>query len=140
MLRRIIGAIIGIAVAVATVMLMEWLSHSIHPLPAGIDVNDSTAMNAYLNSVPLAAMLLVLAGYLIGTFDGTLVACLIGREQPMINALLIGVLMLAGTVTSLLMFKHPTWFSIASVAGIIVSAWLGAKLYTLIEARRQAVE
>ena len=138
MLRRIIGAILGIAVAVATVMIMEWISHSIHPLPEGLDVTDSSAMNAYLESVPLAAMLLVLAGYVIGTFDGTLVASLIGREQPMINALLIGVLMLAGTVSTLLMFKHPTWFSIASVVGIIVSAWGGAKLYMMIEARRQA--
>jgi hypothetical protein len=138
MVRRIVGAVVGIAIAIATVMLMEWLSHSIHPLPPGLDVNDSAAMNNYLDSVPPTAMLLVLIGYLVGTFDGTLVACLIGRVQPMFYALLIGVLMLAGTISTLIMFRHPTWFSIASIVGIAFFAWFGAKLFMMIEARRQA--
>ena len=102
MLRKVLGALAGIATAVLTVMLMQWLSHIIYPLPDGLEVTNSGAMSAHIAAAPVAALLLVLAGYLIATFDGTFVACLIGRAPPYIYALLIGVLMLAGTASDLM--------------------------------------
>lgn len=127
-MRKILGGLAGIAVAVLTVMLMEWISHSIYPLPADLEITHTEALNAYLAAAPITALLLVLAGYLIATFDGTFVACLIGRTKPHIYALFIGVLMLAGTGSNLIMFRHPTWFSVSAVVGIIASAWLATKL------------
>ena len=137
MLRKVLGALAGIATAVLTVMLMQWLSHIIYPLPDGLEVTNSGAMSAHIAAAPVAALLLVLAGYLIATFDGTFVACLIGRAPPYIYALLIGVLMLAGTASDLIMIPHPTWFSIAAVAGIIASAWLAMKVATVTVMRVQ---
>ncbi len=131
MLRKVLGALDGIATAVITVMLMEWLSHTIYPLPAGLDVTDSEALSTYIAAAPLGALLLVLFGYLIATFDGTFVACLIGNAPPYIYALLIAVLMLAGTASNLIMIPHPTWFSVSAVVGIIASAWLAKKVATM---------
>ena len=37
MLRDVLGAIVGIAVAVLTVMLFEWISHMVYPVPADLD-------------------------------------------------------------------------------------------------------
>ena len=128
MLRNILGLIVGIAVAVVTVMLMQWLSHSTFPPPEGLDYTDTTAVNAHLASAPVAALVIVLASYLFATFDGVFIACLIGRVQPMIYALIIGVLMLAATASNLFMFRHPTWFSVGSIVGIIFSAWLATLL------------
>jgi hypothetical protein len=127
-MRKILGGLAGIAVAVLTVMLMEWISHSIYPMPADLEITDTEALNAYLAAAPMTALLLVLAGYFIATFDGTFVACLIGRTKPHLYALFIGVLMLAGAGSNLIMFRHPTWFSVAAVVGIIASAWLAMKL------------
>ena len=123
MLRKVLGALAGIATAVLTVMLMEWLGHIIYPLPDGLEITDSAALSAHIAAAPLGALLLVLAGYLIATFDGTFVACLIGRAPPYIYALLIAVLMLAGTASNLIIIPHPTWFSVSAVVGIIASAW-----------------
>ena len=131
MLRQVLGALAGIATAVLTVMLMEWLSHVIYPLPDGLEITDSAALRAHIAAAPLAALLLVLLGYLIATFDGTFVACLIGRAPPYIYALLIAVLMLAGTASNLIMIPHPTWFSVLAVVGIIASAWLAKKVATM---------
>ncbi len=136
MLRNVVGALAGIAVAILTVMLMEWISHTIYPLPAGIEMTETEALNAHLAAAPITALLLVLAGYLIATFDGTFVACLIGRTKPHIYALLIGVLMLAATTSNLIMFRHPTWFSVSAVVGIVASAWLAMKFATAILANR----
>ncbi len=124
MLRNIAGAIIGIAVAVLTVMFVEWISHSLFPLPDGLEITDTEALNAHLGSLPLKAFLLLLAGNLIATFDGVLSACLIGRTRPFFYALLIGMLMIAATASNLLMFRHPDWYSAAVLIGIVLSAWL----------------
>jgi len=130
MLRAVLGAIAGIITAVVTVMLMNWLSHSIYPPPAGIEIMDTDAMNAYLATAPIGALAIVLAGYLLATFNGVFVACLIGRIQPFFYALIIGVLMLAATASNLIMLQHPTWFSVSAIVGIIVSAWLAWQLAT----------
>ncbi len=130
MLRAVLGAIAGIITAVVTVMLMNWLSHSIYPPPAGIETMDTDAMNAHLATAPIGALAIVLAGYLLATFNGVFVACLIGRIQPFFYALIIGVLMLAATASNLIMLQHPTWFSVSAIVGIIVSAWFAWQLAT----------
>jgi len=140
MLRNVLGALAGIATAVVTVMLMEWLSHAIYPPPAGLEITDTDAWNAHLAGAPLVALLLVLAGYIFATFDGVFVACLIGRMQPFVYALIIGVLMLAGTASNLIVLRHPTWFSIAAIGGIILSAWLAAKVASIRLTAKSAAE
>jgi hypothetical protein len=135
MLRSVLGALAGIATAVVTVMLMDWLSHIVYPPPDGIEIMDTEALNAYLAAAPVGALVIMLVGYLMATFDGVVVACLIGRVQPVIYALTIGVLMLAGTVSNLIMLQHPTWFSVSAIVGIIVSAWLASQFAAQFEAR-----
>ena len=130
MLRTVLGALAGIITAVVTIMFMDFLSHSIYPPPAGIEIMDTEALNAYLAAAPVGALVIMLVGYLIATFDGVFVACLIGRIQPFIYALIIGVLMLAATASNLIMLQHPTWFSVSAIVGIIVSAALAWQLAT----------
>ena len=91
---------------------------------------DTEALNAYLAAAPVGALVIMLAGYLLATFDGVFVACLIGRTQPFIYALIIGMLMLAATASNLIMLQHPTWFSVSAIVGIIVSAALAWQLAT----------
>ena len=86
------------------------------------------AIDNLIMSAPVGALALVLAGYLMGTFDGVFVACLIGRSNPSYYAMLIAMLMLAGTISTLLTMKHPTWFSVSAIVGIILAAWLAAKV------------
>jgi hypothetical protein len=130
MVRKLAGAIAGIATAVITVMIMEWLSNELYPLPAGLDISDSEVLATHIAGAPFSALLLVLAGYILATFDGILVACLVGRARPSAYALLIGLLMLAATTSNLIMIPHPTWFSAAAVIGIIASAWIAAQFAT----------
>lgn len=123
MLRDVLGAITGIAVAVLTVMLFEWISHMMYPVPADLDITSTAALADHMASAPPGALILVLAGYFVATFDGTFIACWIGRAKPVIFAMVVGVLMLVATVSNLIMIPHPMWFNIAAVAGIIIAAW-----------------
>ena len=123
MLRDVLGASTGIVIAVLTVMLFEWISHLVYPVPADLDVGSTAALADHMASAPPGALILVLAGYFVATFDGTFVAAWIGRAKPFIFALVIGVLMLVATVSNLIMIPHPMWFNIAAVAGIVIAAW-----------------
>jgi len=127
-MRKIIAAVVGIAVAVLTVMLIQWISHTVFPPPAGIDYEDAEQVAAYMAAAPIPALLIVAFGYMMATFDGVFVACLIARSQAHIYALVVGGMMLAATIANLLLIPHPVWFSATSIGGILVFAWLAMKI------------
>lgn len=136
MLRDVLAAITGIVVAMVTVMLIQMLGHAVFPPPADLNLQNTEAMRTYVSSIPVAALLFVLASYVVAAFDGTFVACLIGRAQPMYFALAVAVLMLVATITNLIMIPHPAWFSVASLAGIVAAAAAAALLGKRLRAAR----
>ena len=125
-MRNVLGAVAGIATALLTVWLIQWLGQIVFPLPEGLDPNDTEAFAAYVAEMPVAPLILVLVSYFIGTFDGVFVACLIGRIKPILYGLLVAVVMLAATGTTLLLIPHPMWFSASALIGIVLMAWLAA--------------
>lgn len=126
MLRVILGAISGIAVAVLTVVLFNWVSHTVYPPPPDIDISDTAAIAEMMANAPLAALLIIVIGYVVATFDGVFLAAWIAGSKPYIYALLVGVLMLAAVISNLILIPHPLWFSITSIVGIIAAAWAAA--------------
>ncbi len=127
-MRSILGLVVGIAVAVLTIMLFQWISHTVWPPPEGLDTENSAALAEHLKDAPLASLLLVVAGYIVGTFDGVFLGCLIGTAKRYIYAVVIGGLMLVGTITTLIMIPHPIWFTISVLAGIPLAAWLATRV------------
>lgn len=126
MFRDVTGAVIGVLVAMLTVMLFNWVSHLAFPPPAAVDITDTESMIAYMKEAPIGGLAIILAGYLTAAFDGTLIAALIGRSKAIYFAMIVAVLLLVGTVTNLIMIPHPAWFVVASVVGIIVCAGAAA--------------
>lgn len=131
--RTILGAIVGMALAMATMLLFEAGYGLLHPLPAGANGQDLAVMNAHLASSPLPALLLLLGGWVAGAFDGGLVAALISRRHKLIAALIVGALVVAGVVAVTAMYTHPLWLRIAGIVLPLPASWLGAQL-----ARRRA--
>lgn len=127
-MRSIVGLILGLAVAILTVMLFQWISHAVWPPPEGLDPNDSAALVEHLKAAPLGSLILVVAGYVVGTFDGVFLGCFIGTAKRYIYAVVIGGLILVGTISTLIMIPHPIWFSASSLIGIPVAAWLATVL------------
>lgn len=123
-MRSLVGLAVGLAVAVLTVMLFQWVSHTVWPLPEGFDPKDSAALAEHLKSAPIGSLLMVIAGYVVGAFDGVFIGCLIGTMKRIIFAVVIGGLILVGTISTLIMIPHPLWFSVSALAGIPIAAWL----------------
>ena len=123
--RKIGAGILGIAVAVALVWVVEKIGHSIYPPPADLDTGDTDVMRAYVDTLPLGALLSVAVAWFIGSVGGTFAACKVGTARPLVYALVVGGMMFAGAAFNLLIIPHPMWFSILGVVGIFVGTWVG---------------
>ena len=128
MLRDVGAAIAGIVTAFALILGIEHVGHMIYPPPEGLDFSDAEAMQPYVASLPAPALLFPMFAWFIATFVGTLVASVLGTARPIIFAVVVGTLILAGTITNLIWIPHPLWFSVIAILGIIASAWLAVML------------
>lgn len=123
--KNILAGIAGVVIAVVLVWVVEKVGHAVYPPPPDLNFADPDAMRAYMETVPLGALLFVAAAWFIGTLCGTCAACAIGTAKPMIFAMVVGGLMLIATIMNLVMIPHPMWFSILGVVGVVIAAWLG---------------
>jgi MFS family permease len=128
MTRKIIAVLLGIITAFASVAGIESLGHTIYPPPIGLDMNDTEQMAEYMQLVPLGALLAVLAAWTIATLVGGVVAGKIADEKPLVFASIIGSLMMAASVSTLIMIPHPTWFSITAIVLIVLATLLASRL------------
>ena len=74
------------------------LNETIYPMPEGVDFSDTEGFAAYVSTLPLIALLLVLTAHLGQSFFGSWVAAAISKKQPMIVAMIVGVLSLIGGI------------------------------------------
>jgi len=130
--RTILGAVVGLVVAVATIMLVELAGHAVYPPPAGLDPRVTEDMVRIMATLPFGAKLFVVAAWLIGAFDGGFVAALIARKGHSRAAAVVPALMvMAGVVAMMVeMPAHPTWMAAVGLLLPIPVALAGAALAT----------
>jgi hypothetical protein len=122
MVRSILGVILGLVVATAVFLVFETVGMMLYPLPPGVNLTDQEALRAAIATLPGGALLVVLLGYIVGTFCGAAVAVLVARRAPVVHALVVcGVVMAAG-VANLASLPHPAWFWVAALAAYPLAA------------------
>lgn len=126
-IARPIGAVIaGLIVAFLLVFGAEGIAHKVYPPPAGMNMQDMAQVKAFVATLPLSALLIVLAGWLIATFVGTWLAAKIAQNA--IPAFILGALLLAAGIANAFMIPQPVWFSIASFVIYIGATMVGARV------------
>ena len=128
MAKNIIAGIAGILVTGTIVWVVEMLGHAVYPPPDNLNFADADAMQAYITTLPVPALLFVAAAWFAGTLGGILVACRIGIARNKVFAGIITGLMLLATAYNLAVIPHPLWFSVIGIAGILLAAWLALKI------------
>ena len=128
MVRNVAAALAGIVTAFVMIMLIEKLGHFIYPPPADLDFSDPDVMRPYIATLPFLALLFPMIAWVVATFAGTVLACKIGTANPLAFSAVVGGLVLAGTITNLIMIKHPLWFSLVSLVAVAASAWIAARV------------
>ena len=128
MAKNVAAAIAGIVTAFVMIMLIEKLGHVIYPPPTDLDFSDPEVMRPYIATLPFLALLFPMIAWVVATFAGTVLACKIGTANPLAFAAVVGGLVLAGTITNLIMIKHPLWYSLLALIAIIASAWIAVRV------------
>lgn len=124
--RGLLGAAGGLILGVLCIVGFEVVSTLVFPLPQGLNLQDRAVMTEYIAGLPMAAFLLVLAGYLVGTLAGSWSATKIGRS--MVPGYITGAFLLGAGVSNMISIPHPTWFWIASIVIFITMTILGTRL------------
>ncbi|MCH9024419.1 MAG: hypothetical protein IH931_03715 [candidate division Zixibacteria bacterium] len=128
MIRKIIAAVVGILAAFALVMAIEGLGYELYPLPDGLDTQNLDQMRKYVESLPPQALLIVLSAWIVATVGGGLLACIIAKVKPLLFASLIGLVIMGGSIYTMLEIPHPTWFMAAAIAGILMAIFITVRI------------
>ncbi len=128
-IRRAASVVAAVGVAMVIITLVEALSGRLYPPPANLDVGNAEALREYVRSLPVSALLLVLAGYGIAGFAGGWLATRLSGTALLRPAIAVAAVLLGGSIMNLRAIPHPAWFwgtnLLLVVAMPLVGAWIG---------------
>ncbi|MGZ3699895.1 MAG: hypothetical protein ACXVCH_17515, partial [Bdellovibrionota bacterium] len=100
----------------------------VFPPPAGMNFQDPQAVAAFIAGLPVAAFLLMLITFALGSLVGGLIATRVSKEPGPRPALMVGILLTAFGIMNLRAVAHPMWFSVASTLIYCPFSWLGFRI------------
>jgi hypothetical protein len=127
-IRVTLGIIIGTLVAFGLVAVIEAIGHKVYPIPPDVDISNLDQVKAYAATLPAGALVLVVAGWIIGTLGGGLAGSPLARHRAVLISGFVGALMMCATILNLVLIPHPVWMAIAAVVGIVLAAWFAGRL------------
>ncbi|MBL7765168.1 MAG: hypothetical protein JNJ58_03670 [Chitinophagaceae bacterium] len=123
-LKLVLGIVAGVIVSFCVISLVESLSAKLYPMKTLTPSIEQII--AEMKTLPLAAYLLVLGGYVLSSFFGGYTAARIASaERKIIAALTVGFVLLLGGIVLFITLPHPLWMSILSSISFLFFAWLG---------------
>jgi hypothetical protein len=130
MARNILAVVIGLFVGGAFNMALIEVSHSLYPLPEGLDPNDSEAFRAHLeaNPMPIGALLVVLAAHAGGSLVSGFACGMIAMRSWYRAAMGLGAFWTCGGIFMLFLLPSPVWFAVTDLLLYVPAALLGVKL------------
>lgn len=128
MIRTTLAVLLGLVVALATMLLLEYLGMSLFPLPPGIDLDNENDLARLVASATMGKKLWVLAGWVLAAFIGGWVAARVSRRHRTGAALAVGVLIVCGVGLNALLLPHPAWMTVVGVLLPLPIAWCAARL------------
>ncbi len=117
--------IAGLLIAFVVMMILEFINSLFFPLPQGLDWNDTAAIQAFTASLPWTAYILVLIGWILGSFGAGFVSTYLSGETKYRLAFLVGILLTLGGVANNAMLGHNVFFNIIGLPMFIVFTYLG---------------
>jgi hypothetical protein len=130
-LRTTVALVVAFVAATIVITLIETINGRVlypglHALAEG--ATDREAVRHLLAEAPVGALMVVLAGWAVGTFIGACLAAWIGRRARVAHALALGALIALAGVANNLLLPPPLWFWVAGLAVPVASAWAAARL------------
>jgi nitrate/nitrite transporter NarK len=90
-------------------------------------MNDPEVFNAFMKGIPQRAFILPLVAHLSQSFVGGWIAARLGASRPMVLAMIVGALSLAGGIVAMTLLDGPNWMFIELPLYLVV-AWFAGKM------------
>ncbi|MCU0253263.1 MAG: hypothetical protein MUE47_01875 [Acidobacteria bacterium] len=130
-LRSIAAVVLGFVTASVVMMLVESVNGRVlYPelAKAAEGVTDREAIRALFAAAPAGALLVVIGGWIAGSFAGGWVAARVSGRAGVRHGLVLGLLLTLAGIANNLMLPPPLWFWVAGLVVMLPAAWAGAKL------------
>lgn len=128
MIRSTFAVLLGLVLALATMLLLEYLGMSLFPLPPGVELDDEADLAHLVASAGPGKQLWVLMGWTVAAFAGGWVAARISLVHRTGAALWVGGLIVAGVLLNVALLPHPAWMTVLGVLLPLPAAWCAARL------------
>lgn len=130
-LRSILVMLLAFVVASAIMMGVETVNGKyLYPdlAKAAAGVTNREAVRQLMATAPVGALLVVLAGWALGTLAGGLVAGRMAGRAPERHALILGVVVALAGIANNLMLLPPAWFWAAGLVVPIAAGFVAGRL------------
>ncbi len=125
MLRRAAAVVAAFVLFNLIVIAAEAAERRAFPMPA-VDLHDKAALAAAVAAMPMAALLLVLAGWALASLAAGAVAARISRRLE--SSLVVGGLGTAAGMMNNVACPPPTWFWALTLLTFIPAAFAGGRI------------
>ncbi len=126
--RKILAVVVALIVATAIFMIFQMGNSMVMAPPSPEVMADRAKLAEYMANGPAKAYIVVLIGYIIGSFAGGFVVTKMGRRwSPGATlTIILGSLLTLAMVTNMMMLPgQPLWFVVASLVSFIPMTLIG---------------
>lgn len=115
----------GFIVASIVMMAFEFTNSFFFPLPSDLDWMDTAAVQALTASLPWTAYILVLLGWMAGSFKGGWVASYLSGDRQYKTALALGIILTLAGIWNVMLLGHLLLFNIIALPQFLIFTYLG---------------
>lgn len=126
---KVWSVVAGFIVASIVMMAFEFTNSFFFPLPSDLDWTDTAAVQALTASLPWTAYIMVLLGWIAGSFAGGWVATRLSGDTEYRTALALGILLTLAGVANNLMIGHDLLFNIIALPQFLIFTYLGCRYF-----------
>ncbi len=128
MLKNIIGVVAGWIAAWILFTGIQLINYMIVPKPEGFDWADPGSIKQMIDTMPFYAWVILILGYVIGSFAAGFVIGKIAESKTMILPVIAALLFMLGWLGNIMTFPHPIWVVILVFLVYIPSTLAGHRL------------
>lgn len=124
-MRQTLGIFIGMISGFIVILFSQYLSSLLFGNPSQQVVGNKILMSEYIKSLPIEAFMILISGYILGSFLAGIISSSIDKKSSYLNALICGLLLNIAGVYNVFLFEHPLWFVIINFIVYLPFAFLG---------------
>lgn len=123
--NKILSVVIGLLSAFVVVMIFDYISHLMYPVPEGVDMNNPEVIKDVMKNLPAPSFIIMVFGWMIASAVGAYVCSIISKERHYVLMMVFAVCFMITTVANLIMIPHPIWVWIGGLLVILPAAIIG---------------